>query len=506
MKNRFQKVLVRQPKKNLFDLSHERKMTMNMGILTPCYLEEIVPGDRFSGSSEVYMKFAPLLAPIMHRVDVYMHTFFVPNRIVWDGWESFITGGVENTSAENLPLLPIGPTNRSDFFKGTLADYLGVPITPDQTINQFAVNALPFRAYQKIYNDWFRNQNLIPEVQFKKTSVVDSAEAAVITKLQKRSWEKDYFTSALPFAQAGGAVELPSNIKYSNPSKATDSTGANVSGDITSNASGQILGGAGNNVLTTIENIESLGVTINDLRQSARLQEWLEKNARAGSRYVEQILSHFGVRSSDARLQRAEYLGGGKLPVSVTEVLSTYNSQSDATEPVPGGQMYGHATGMGKIAPFDKTFEEHGFIMSLISVLPRTAYQQHLERFWVKTDKFDYFWPEFANIGEQEVKKMEVYTDYLAGGNDLTFGYQERYGEYKFKQSSVHGDFVDDLSYWHLGRNFSSKPELNKEFVECTPDHDIFAVTDPDVHKLYVQIYNKIRAIRPMPKFGIPTL
>ncbi|AXH77410.1 MAG: major capsid protein [Microviridae sp.] len=501
----FNNVSLRKPKKNVFDLSHEKKLSCNAGELVPIYLQEIIPGDSFRVNSELMVKLAPMLAPVMHRMNVYTHYFFVPNRIIYDSWETFITGGADGKQVVGFPQLGLSDSRKGSFVPGSLTDYFGIPtINQSETvIDMHYFNALPFRAYQTIYNEYYRDQTLTPPVAVTKEEVVGSDEFYAITTLRKRSWEKDYFTSALPWAQRGGDVLLPmdSIVNYRDaalgiPQGTTGNLGF-LNGELS-----DIQAPANQYGLDNIESIEE-NVTINELRKAVRLQEWLEKNARAGARYIEQIFSHFGVKSSDARLQRPEYLGGGKSPVVISEQLSSFNN-----EEVPGATMYGHGVSYGGKNGFKKYFEEHGFVIGIMSIIPKTAYMQGIPKIFNKIDKFDYFWPEFANIGEQEITDDELYWDpFIASSeNKKTFGYTPRYAEYRFQHSSVHGDFRDSLSYWHMARMFTSKPALNANFIEADPTQRIFAVTDPTIDKYYVQLYNNVRAIRPIPKFGTPTL
>lgn len=509
---------VRKPKGNLFDLSHERKFSFNMGQLVPMFVQDVVPGDRFKVQSEVLLRLAPMLAPVMHRVNVFVHFFFVPNRLVWDNWEDFITGGADGTANPVFPNYRITNANKQLFARGTLADYLGIPDPSSFMVHESGVpvSKLPFRAYQLIYNEYYRDPNLDAEVVISKSDGHVS-EGQILT-LRSRCWEKDYFTSALPWSQRGGDVNLPVTGEinfvpyYKTPATAMlTAGGVPAQGDIQL-TSGGVLDSSGNpiNLETVIAedyDLTNVGITINDVRTSIKLQEWLEKNARGGGRYIEQILSHFGVKSSDARLQRPEYLGGGKSPVVISEVLAS----AETGTTVDVGDMYGHGISVGNTNSFNKFFEEHGYILGIISVLPRTAYQQGLDRHFTKFDKFDYYFPEFANLGEQEVKNKEIYLDYSKTEDpEDTFGYQSRYAEYKYKSDSVHGDFKTSLAYWHLGRIFSAPPRLNSSFVHLSDSdsgvHRIHTVTTPTIHKLYCQLYNNVKAIRPMPKFGIPIL
>lgn len=495
-------------KKGKFNLSHERKLTMNMGKLVPVFLQEALPGDRFNVNTEMMMRVAPMLAPIMHRVDAYIHFFGVPKRILWTSFEDFITGGRNGDLAPVVPYITFPSAAAPDrSVNGSLADYLGLPTIDEadiaQVTNPQKISALPFRAYQMIYNEYYRDQNLSDPVPF---SLGDGPQAGQdllnITELRKRAWQKDYLTSALPWAQrgqpAGAPVSFPEGVtKLTNPDGSPIPAGA-MSGTVS--GADTIMAVGANAAL-----IENGTVMINELRKASRLQEWLERNARGGARYIEQILAQFGVKSSDARLQRPEYLGGGKTNIVISEVLSTFGNSTTET---PQGNMSGHGIGVGARQGFTRRFEEHSYIIGILSVLPKTGYMQGVNKLWKRFDKFDEAWPTFANLGEQEVKESEVYADYKAPANtpDGTFGYQERYAEYKYAPSTVHGEFRDSLAYWHMDRIFTAKPALNENFVMSDPTNRVFAVTDPDIHHLYVQLYNRVDAVRPLPFFGTPKL
>lgn len=535
----FDSIKLSRPRSNKFDLSHERKLSMGLGKLIPMYVQDVVPGDKFRVNSEILLRFAPLLAPIMHRVNVYTHYFFVPNRLVWDEWEDFITGGRLGTSNPIAPYMVYEEASKDKFTLGSLPDHMGCPIrTEDTTFTQgLRISALPFRAYQLIYDEYYRDQNLSASLDISKTSgaIPVGAEMDKLLTLRTRAWEKDYFTSALPFAQRGGEVLIPmeSDIEYKQQSDVRRAdTGAlltNNAGRLATQTTPDFDGSlgfngstsdTGPNVAARIENIESISnasASINELRRSIRLQEWLEKNARAGARYIEQILAHFGVRSSDARLQRPEYLGGGKNPVVISEVLQTTPTETTAETPL--ANMAGHGVSMGRTNGFRRFFEEHGYVIGIMSVVPKPAYQDGLPKHLARFDRFDYFWPEFANIGEQAVLNKELYFNpTTANVNDEIFGYQSRYAEYKYNCSSVHGDFKANLAFWHMGRIFSDTPVLNQAFVDCdgigAPGDSVnnfdrvFATQEilNSGNNLWVQIYNQVDALRPMPYYGTPMI
>lgn len=508
-KNLFNSIQLPFQKSNVFDLTHDVKMSTVMGRLTPCLCMEAVPGDKFNISAESLIRFAPLVSPVMHRMDVTIHYFFVPNRILWKNWETFITGGqLDNPINVVPPYLPLRPT---DTVK-SLANYLGLPV-PTSTHN---VSALPFAAYQKVWDDYYRDQNLQGTLfGFGGIELVDgdnSDNEAQFKMFRTRAWEHDYFTSALPFAQKGEAVSIPLGdvrLKDDWPTHSTgdpafilpDGTAANT-GDITQapGSPDQSIMGSSNPgdplAYDPRGSLEVQSTTINDLRRSFRLQEWLERNARAGTRYVESLLAHFGVRSSDKRMQRPEYITGTKSPVIISEVLNT------AGEGLPQGNMAGHGVSVTSGKQGSYYAEEHGYVIGIMSVLPKTAYQQGIPRHFTKFDRLEYYWPSFAHIGEQEIKNKELYVD--AVNPDDTFGYVPRYAEYKYMPSRVAGDFQGNLSFWHLGRIFEAEPTLSPEFVMCDPSRRIFAVEDPTEDYLYCHVLNKIRAVRKMPKFGTP--
>lgn len=499
MNNMFNAVKLTKPNTNVFDLSHDVKLSLNMGDLVPTMCLETVPGDRFNLSMESLVRMAPMVSPVMHHIDVTHHYFFVPHRLLWDHWEQYVT----NTKITGF--IPAFPTiEMNSLTWGKLADYLGIPEPLPGSAE--LVSALPFAAFQMIYNEYYRDQNLIPEVTYK---VTDGNNFGINTELQtsrKRAWEHDYFTSALPTAQKGDAVDIPLGIVALDPNSNNGGTIKQASNHLPNPGNFNVESDGGAMEVNTVASVydpnDTLIVeptTINDFRRAMKLQEWLEKMARGGTRLVEVIKAHFGITSPDARLQRPEYITGSKSPIVISEVVNT-----TGTDDLPQGNMAGHGISFTNGNQGGYYCQEHGYIIGIMSILPKTAYQQGIPKHFLKTnDPSELYWPAFANIGEQPVLNKELYA-YTPTGND-TFGYVPRYAEYKHVNSRVAGDFRTNLDFWHLGRIFATQPALNQAFIEANPDTRIFAVEDPAVDKLYAHVYHQVRAVRPMPKFGTPT-
>lgn len=523
----FDKIRIRIPKKNKFDLSHERKMTFNMGELLPVFVQEILPNDSFRVSPQVFFRTMPLLAPVLARVHMTIHYFYVPFRTIWNDSEDFFTGGEDGLAAPVLPYVQtaemrtIGLTG-----PGYLWDYLGLPTVSDST-QDIKINSLYAKAYQFIYNEYYRDQNLQDKIDFGKTSgqITGSGPIHANWDIRKRCWGKDYLTSCLPFAQRGPAVDIPIDVSGDAPlfvsPVSPPATNVNLKAD--EDAAAVQYGPLGiddtkpaGTIWARVAGLAST-TTINALRRAEALQKWLEAMARGGARYAEQLINIWGKRSSDSRLQRPEYLGGMKCNLQFSEVLQTVNDV-ETLDGDPLGQMGGHGMGYGGGPGFKRTFEEHGCVLGIMSVLPETGYMQNVPREFSRFDKLDYPWPQFANIGEQEVLQKEVYFNGSApGGNpaaDDVFGYQSRYAECKYKPNTSHGYFkpsVDgsvQLGYWTMDRNLAGPMELNEFFVESDPTQRIFAVDAdvPGVHHMIAQIYHKVDAMRPLPYFGTPTL
>lgn len=508
-RNLFNSIKLTKPKKSTFDLSHDVKLSCDMGWLVPTLCMDVVPSDSVNLGCESLVRFAPLIAPVMHRLDVYMHYFFVPNRIVWDGWEDFISNNVNIApSVRSAPLVNVTDVNGAE---GSLADYLGIP-PPTAPVSQ-DVSAIPFAAYTRIYNEYYRDQNL--QVEIPGTDLVDglSNSMANIGVLRRRAWEHDYFTAALPFAQKGPAISLPIAGFTDVPVRLNLTSvgeGATTSWSATNAAGSQNI--TADNIVSENADIDPeqlyadtsemsiTSSTVQDLRTAFQLQKWAELIARTGTRYKELIFGAFGVNAGDARLDRPEYITGTKSPVIISEVVST--AQFEGTESgLPQGNMAGHGVSVtsGKYGHY--FVKEHGYIIGIMSVMPKTAYQDGIARHWRKFDYLDYFWKEFAHLGEQQIYEYEVNAQ--ASATTDPWGYVPRYSEYKYMPSRVAGEFRTSLAFWHLGRQFGAVlPELNEEFVQCEPSDRIFAVNEG--HHLWCHVFHRIKAVRPMPKYGNP--
>lgn len=529
-----------RPRRTPWNLSYSKKFTTDMGKLIPIMCDEAVPGDVWKIGNECVIRFQPLLAPILHEVNVYVHYFFVPYRLLWSQWEDFITGGDDGTFTASLPnletILSDSGAQWSDIYGlGKLADYL-LNLPPDHTSTGWSsdgvdhigtgdVSAFPFYAYNLIWNEYYRDETVDSEVNLWNYNVL------------RRRWKKDYFTSSLPFRQRGIAPALPVSTTFALPSDADLRIAVNDSEFPNPPSSGVPvyavqLPSSGNNLLGigtsansqtgvsvekgALQNALNAGVStttfdINDMRLAFQMQKWLERNARCGARYTEQLRAHFGVAPNDSRLQRPEYIGGTKSGVIFSEVLQTSASQSGQTKQ---GNMAGH--GLVASSGFAGRYrvQEFGLIMGIMSVVPKSTYSYGINRQWLRSTKYDFFFPEFSHLGEQAIQNRELWANFSAPGtpeDDIDgttargiFGYQGRYDEMRYKPSTVHSGMRKTFDYWHLSREFSSQPHLNSSFLECNPSKRIFAVQNED--GLIVNFFNKIRCSRPIPLFAEPGL
>ncbi len=520
----FSKIEKTHVKSNTFDLTHDVKLSAQFGKLVPICIMDTIPGDNFHIKGNALVRLAPMLAPVMHRANVYLHYFFVPNRILWNNWEDFITGGRLGNDTSVHPYFNYNP---SSWPAGLLPDHMGLPPTedvPDADYN-IQVNALPFAAYQKIYNDYYRDQNFLEEVPFELNNGENTFNN--FTAMRDRAWKHDYFTSALPWTQRGPEVLLPlgeeaplalneqanGDVYQFFRDYQTPHNQLNNQGPVETTSSGatqryQTSGTDEGYISVEDSHYADLSAatasSINDLRRAFRLQEWLEKNARGGSRYIEQIAVHFGVNSSDKRLQRAEYIGGVSSPIKFSEVLQTSNNDTQTT---PQGTMAGHGISLGGTKSYSYYAEEHGYIIGMMSVLPDTAYEQGIQKHYFRADKLDYAFPSFAHIGEQPIFNGEVMLGETESDVLETWGYTPRYAEYKYMNNRVAGDFRTSLDFWHMGRKFEDLPPLNIDFINCDNSEvdRIFAVQGAE-DNLWIQVLNEVKATRKLPIFGTPTI
>lgn len=452
-----------------------------MGKLIPVACIEALPGDTFQHSTSMLVRMSPMLAPVMHPVVVRLHHWFVPNRLIWDEWESFITGGSDGLG-DGATYPAYGAITPS---AGDLLDYFGVPLRAQAA---GALSTFPCRAYNKIYNEFYRDQDLISEV----------AEDSVTT--QNVAWEKDYFTSCRPWAQKGPAVTIPlgtsANIHHNAADGAAISVYSDVHGGYYKSAVGSTYlegvnaaGAEADKLYADLTNATAADIT--DFRRAFALQRYQEARAQFGSRYTE-YLRYLGITPSDARLQRPEYLGGGKQTVAFSEVLRTGDGGTPSAS-TPIGELNGHGIAAMRSNRYRYFCPEHGQILTLMSIRPRSMYTDGITRMWSRRTKEDFYQKELELIGQQEVYNREVYAKGDSSDADI-FGYQDRYSEYRHEPSKISGEFRSTLDYWHLGRKFSDTPTLNSDFTDCDPDKRIFA--EQTANSCWIMVSHSIQARR----------
>jgi len=507
---------VERPRTNVFDLSHEVKTTVDMGWLYPMLLLEALPGDKFLIKPELMARFIPMLAPVMHRIRVIQDFYFVPNRIMWDGWEKWITNQLE----AEPPYLNLTGGLWTEITRLNTLHYLGIPKGLSRTqANAYKLSAFPVAAYERIWNEYYRDQNLQTESIWATTSLnngantYDFAESAPYM----RAWEHDYFTSGLPWAQKGSPVTIPlfqdekGNVLY-DAAASSPLWRNNVTNAVATTAVGTLGLGAGilysgtgqydfdPNGSLYVPDAEA--AMINELRAAFALQSFLEKNARGGTRYIEWVQAHFTTSSSDGRLQRPEFIGRQQQNIVISEVLST----AETTDVV--GALAGHGITFSNGGTITKFCEEHGYIMSILNIQPVTSYSQGIHRLWRRTDNLDYAIPVFAHLGEQELKNWEIYADNTDGQSGATFAYIPRYQEYRTAYDRFNGAMADDYLFWHLGRQFGlTRPLLNQSFITADVSKRIFAVTTPaSMDTIQMSLYYDIKKISKLPKYAIPAI
>jgi len=450
-----------------------------MGQLVPCGLLEVLPGDTFQCQTSALIRVSPLVAPVMHPVQIRIHHFFVPNRLVYPGWEDFITGETDGTDYPTLTDTP------SEF---GIADYMGLPTGQ----GELTYSSLPIRAYNLIYNEWYRDQDLVTEV---------GEDGGLIKRV---AWSKDYFAGARPFSQKGDPITLPLGARAPVAHDAADTADIHVFSEVNDDfhkmgsgathlTAATTAGTEAGSLYADLSQAES--IEINDFRKAFALQRYQEARARYGSRYTE-YLAYLGIKSSDARLNRPEFLGGGKTTINFSEVLQT--APDDTGQPTSVvGELKGHGIAAMRGNKYRRFFEEHGHVLSLLSVRPKTIYMTTQHRKWNRRFKEDYFQKELEAIGQQEILRKEIFAETPGPDDtlgDTVFGYADRYRDYREEPSTVAAEFRDILDYWHLARDFETAPVLNQSFTDCEPTKRIHA--EQTQHALWCTVQHHCRARR----------
>lgn len=533
-----------------FDRSFSLKTSFNVGDIVPFYVDEVLPGDTFDVKTSKVVRMQTLITPIMDNIYLDTYYFFVPNRLVWEHWKQF---NGENTESAWLPSteysIPQLTAPSGGWSVGTIADYMGIPTG----VANLSVSALPFRAYALICNEWFRDENLCDPLVVPTgdatvagsntvASVEDYAKGATPYKAAKYH---DYFTSCLPAPQKGPDVMIGlsgeanvfgngytlgwTNGSLTGGTRSGSSLGDQnvkvgtlLSGNASSGSSNEMPGGDGklwgivqksqisdpsySGLVADLSTATS--ATINQLRLAFQIQKLYEKDARGGTRYTEILKTHFGVTSPDSRLQRPEYLGGNRVPININQVVQNSATVEGET---PLGNVAGYSVTSDTHSDFRQSFTEHGFVIGVMVARYDHTYQQGIERFWSRKTRFDYYWPVLANIGEQAVLNKEIYAQGTSE-DDEVFGYQEAWGDYRYKPNRVTGEmrsqYAQSLDVWHLGDDYSKLPSLSAEWIveDKTNVDRVLAVTSTNANQLFADLYVKNQTTRPMPMYSIPGL
>lgn len=542
----FSRVPSVETERSVLNRSHTHRTTFQSSYLIPFFVDEILPGDTISLRHSVFIRMLQALdVPIMDNLYFDTFYFFVPNRLVWDNWQRFCgeRPDPDSTIDFSVPQKRYGPTQEPP--RHGVADYFGCPVAPQVAIGQgevYELNALPFRAYALIYNEWFRDQNIIDSVVIPKGDGPDTGadiSSANYGYLRRRGKRHDYFTSCLPWPQKGDDIEIPlgSTAPVIGDGKALGlravyggndhpiglgwlSTGL----EATSAALGLNVGDAYNpgtqpdtgkaigldvvasNTHVYADLSTAVAATVNEWRYAIALQRFQEREARGGSRYTEILRSFWKVISPDQRLQRPEYLGGSSDPIHVSQVHQTAPSATAAV-----GKLAAYVYGGSQKHGFNKSFVEHGYVIGICNVRADLTYQQGVPRMFSRQTRYDFFWPVLAHLGEQEVLNKEIFYSNVQAGNNLVFGYQGRYDEYRYKPSMITGQLRStadhSLDVWHLSQEFGACPQLNQEFIEeAVPMARVKAITDPDTADAdwLMDAYFQYKHTRVMPTYGVP--